>query len=86
MKLVKESFGDTYYSKAMDCVKVLREEAIRVRMGGMVWVRVREGGEGEEGRMEVEAIRVRMGRWEGGWEVGRRVRGRVGEGERGWGG
>ena len=51
-----------------------------------MWVRVREGGEGEEGRMEVEAIWVRMGRWEEGWEVGRRVRGRVGEGERGWGG
>ena len=30
VKLVKESFGDTYYGKAMDCVKALREEAIRV--------------------------------------------------------
>lgn len=29
LKLVKESFGDTYYGKAMDCVKALREEAVR---------------------------------------------------------
>ena len=30
LKLVKESFGDTYYNKALDCVKALRSEAVRV--------------------------------------------------------
>ena len=30
MKLVKESFGDVYYDKALECVRVLREEAIKV--------------------------------------------------------
>ena len=30
MKLVKESFGDTHYPKALQCVKVLREEAVKV--------------------------------------------------------
>ena len=30
MKLVKESFGDTHYAKALECIKVLREEAIKV--------------------------------------------------------
>lgn len=30
MKLVKESFGDTYYDKAMECVQALRAEAVRV--------------------------------------------------------
>ena len=39
VKLVKESFGDTYYGKAMDCVKALREEAVRVS--------AREVGKGE---------------------------------------
>ncbi|XP_065898118.1 X-ray repair cross-complementing protein 5-like [Dysidea avara] len=29
MKLVKESFGDVYYDKALECVRVLREEAIK---------------------------------------------------------
>lgn len=32
MKLVKESFGDTHYAKALECVKVLREEAINVNI------------------------------------------------------
>ncbi len=31
MDLVKESFGDSLYGKAMECVKSLREEAIKVR-------------------------------------------------------
>lgn len=31
-KLVKESFGDTHYAKALECVKVLREEAIKVNV------------------------------------------------------
>ena len=30
VKLVKESFGDTYYGKAMDCIQALRSEAIKV--------------------------------------------------------
>ncbi len=30
LKLVKESFGDTYYDKAVECVQALRTEAIRV--------------------------------------------------------
>ena len=30
MKLVKESFGDNHYDKALECVRVLREEAIKV--------------------------------------------------------
>ncbi|XP_064382719.1 X-ray repair cross-complementing protein 5-like [Halichondria panicea] len=29
VKLVKESFGDTYYGKAMDCIQALRSEAIK---------------------------------------------------------
>ena len=53
--MVKESFGDTYYSKAMDCVKVLREEAIQVRKEGG---REREGREKGRGRKrEVEGRR-----------------------------
>ena len=34
MKLVKESFGDTYYDKALDCLLSLREEGIKVSRGG----------------------------------------------------
>ena len=30
LDLVKESFGDTLYGKAMECVKAFREEAIKV--------------------------------------------------------
>ena len=30
MNLVKESFGDSHYAKALECVKALREEAIKV--------------------------------------------------------
>ena len=30
LRLVKESFGDTYYDKALDCVKALRSEAVTV--------------------------------------------------------
>ena len=29
-KLVKESFGDSYYDKALSCVTALREESIKV--------------------------------------------------------
>ena len=35
LRLVKESFGDTYYDKALDCVKALRSEAITVSRFGM---------------------------------------------------
>ena len=44
MKLVKESFGDTYYDKALDCLRSLREEGIKVSRGGG------RGGEGRGGR------------------------------------
>lgn len=30
LDLVKESFGDSHYEKALDCIKALREEAIKV--------------------------------------------------------
>ena len=30
LRLVKESFGDVMYSKAMDCIKTLRKEMISV--------------------------------------------------------
>ena len=30
MKLVKDSFGDVYYNRALECVKVLRIESIKV--------------------------------------------------------
>ena len=30
LRLVKESFGETYYDKALDCVKALRSEAVSV--------------------------------------------------------
>ena len=32
LRLVKESFGETYYDKALDCVKALRSEAITVNL------------------------------------------------------
>ena len=32
LELVKESFGDNLYSKAMDCIKALRGECIKVRL------------------------------------------------------
>ena len=31
LDLVKESFGDTLYGKAQDCIKALREEVIKVQ-------------------------------------------------------
>lgn len=31
MDLVKQSFGNAYYEKAMECVKALREETIKAR-------------------------------------------------------
>jgi len=31
LDLVKESFGDTLYNKALDCVKTLRGEVIKVQ-------------------------------------------------------
>ena len=34
LRLVKESFGDVMYSKAMDCIKTLREEMIGVSSNG----------------------------------------------------
>ena len=37
MKLVKESFGDVYYDKALECVRVLREEAIKVSPSVLFW-------------------------------------------------
>ena len=30
LRLVKESFGEMYYDKALDCVKALRSEAVTV--------------------------------------------------------
>ena len=30
LRLVKESFGDAMYNKALSCIKQLREEAIKV--------------------------------------------------------
>jgi hypothetical protein len=32
LRLVKESFGETYYDKALDCVKALRSEAVMVSL------------------------------------------------------
>ena len=32
LRLVKESFGETYYDKALDCVKALRSEAVTVSL------------------------------------------------------
>ncbi len=32
LDLVKESFGDSLYGKALDCIKALREEALKVMM------------------------------------------------------
>ena len=37
LDLVKESFGDSLYNKALDCVKALREEAIKVRHWVSEW-------------------------------------------------
>lgn len=31
MQLVLDAFGDQFYSKALQCVNVLREEAIKVK-------------------------------------------------------
>lgn len=30
MELVKESIGDVYYGRAMDCLQTLREEGLKV--------------------------------------------------------
>ena len=32
LRLVKESFGEMYYGKALDCVKALRSEAVSVSL------------------------------------------------------
>ena len=36
LRLVKESFGDAMYNKALSCIKRFREEAIRVSGCGVV--------------------------------------------------
>ena len=36
IRLVKESFGDMYYSKALNCLMTLREEGLKVSMHGRV--------------------------------------------------
>ena len=35
IQIVMDSFGSQFYSKAMECLKVLREESVKVRAEGI---------------------------------------------------